>query len=195
VVELDGHDEDYRVRAMPIPRGTHTLGPSTGTLAVRTGRTGAAAKAGHDLLLHVTEWQATLEVADDSTPAAISLDADGGSLRVREGTGGMQALDDDDKANVEQTIDDDVLKRQRIAYRSSSMRRLANGRLAAEGELTLLGETRPLTVELGVDGDGALTGTALIKQSEWGMKPYSTLFGALKVADEVRVEFEGRLAR
>src|SRR5436190_10493637 len=120
VVELDGHDEDYRVRAMPIPRGTHTLGPSTGTLAVRTGRTGAAAKAGHDLLLHVTEWQATLEVADDSTPAAISLDADGGSLRVREGTGGMQALDDDDKANVEQTIDDDVLKRQRITYRSSS---------------------------------------------------------------------------
>ena len=180
---------------MPIPRGTHTLGPSTGTLAVRTGRTGAAAKAGHDLLLHVTEWQATLEVADDSTPAAISLDADGGSLRVREGTGGMQALDDDDRASIEQTIDDDVLKRQRIAYRSSSMRRLANGRLAAEGELTLLGETRPLTVELAVDGDGALTGTALIKQSEWGIKPYSALFGALKVADEVRVEFEGRLAR
>ena len=61
--------------------------------------------------------------------------------------------------------------------------------------LPLLGETRPLTVELAVDGDGALTGTALIKQSEWGIKPYSTLFGALKVADEVRVEFEGRLAR
>src|SRR2546421_696922 len=125
---------------------------------------------------------------------AAALDARHHLLEVEEvgvqvvdglrGGEGVVALDGDDKANIEQTIDDDVLKRQRIAYRSSSMRRLANGRLAAEGELTLLGETRPLTVELAVDGDGALTGTALIKQSEWGIKPYSTLFGALKVADE-----------
>jgi hypothetical protein len=178
---------------MPIPAGTHTFGPSTATLAVRTGRTGAAAKAGHDLLLHVTEWQASLEVADDSTPVALGLDADGGSLRVREGTGGMQPLDDDDKGSIEQTIDEEVLKRQRIAYSSSAVRALPDGRLAVEGDLTLAGETRPLTVELAVDGDGAVTGTALIKQSEWAIKPYSALFGALKVADDVRIEFEGRL--
>jgi hypothetical protein len=28
----------------------------------------------------------------------------------------------------------------------------------------------------------------VIRQTEWGIKPYSTLFGALKVADEVAVE-------
>ena len=38
---------------MSLPAGTHTLGPENGTLSVRTGRTGAAAKAGHDLLIHV----------------------------------------------------------------------------------------------------------------------------------------------
>jgi hypothetical protein len=38
---------------------------------------------------------------------------------VREGTGGMQALGDDDKANIQQTIDDEVLKRQAIAFRST----------------------------------------------------------------------------
>jgi hypothetical protein len=38
-----------------------------------------------------------------------------------------------------------------------------------------------------------VNGSAVIRQSEWGIKPYSTLFGALKVADDVRVEFEGRL--
>ena len=36
----------------------------------------------------------------------------------------------------------------------------------------------------------ALTGSATVKQSDWGMKPYSALFGALKVADEVEVAFE-----
>ena len=39
-----------------------------------------------------------------------------------------------------------------------------------------------------------LTGTATLKQTDWGCKPYSALFGTLKVADEVRVEIDGRLA-
>ena len=47
--------------------------------------------------------------------------ADATSLRVREGTGGMQALGDDDKASIEQTIDDEVLKRQAIAFRSTAV--------------------------------------------------------------------------
>jgi hypothetical protein len=32
--------------------------------------------------------------------------------------------------------------------------------------------------------------TVVVTQSVFGMKPYSTLFGALKVADEVRVELD-----
>ena len=35
--------------------------------------------------------------------------------------------------------------------------------------------------------------TAVVKQSAWGMKPYSALFGALKVADDVEVVLEGHL--
>jgi polyisoprenoid-binding protein YceI len=41
--------------------------------------------------------------------------------------------------------------------------------------------------------DGRFSGEATIKQSDWGMKPYSALFGTLKVADEVRVAIDGRL--
>ncbi len=38
--------------------------------------------------------------------------------------------------------------------------------------------------------DGRLTGDATVKQSSFGIKPYSALFGALKVADDVRVAIE-----
>ena len=33
----------------------------------------------------------------------------------------------------------------------------------------------------------------MVKQTEWGMKPYTALFGTLKVADEVRVEIDAGL--
>ena len=177
---------------MSFPTGTYRLGPDDGTLSVHTGRKGAAAKAGHDLLIHVTAWQATLQLGDDPAATSLELEADATSLRVQEGTGGVQSLGDDDKANIHSTIDDDVLKRQAIAFRSTQVTG-ADGRLGVQGELTLVGTTRPLAFDLAIGDDGKVTGAAVVKQTDWGMKPYSTLFGALKVADEVRVEIDAAL--
>ena len=161
-----------------------TFGPENATLTVRTKRTGAAAKAGHDLLFEVTSWSATLDL--DADPA-LTLTADSGSLRVLEGSGGIQALGDDDKAGIEQTIEEEVLMGTPIEFRSTAVegRRL-------EGELELAGQRHPISFELAGDEDGRLTGSATFKQSDWGMKPYSALFGTLKVVDEVEVAFETR---
>ena len=169
---------------------TYTLGPENGTLSVRTGRTGAAAKAGHNLLIEVTAWQATLEVGEE---AGIVLAVDSTSLRVREGTGGMQALGDDDKASIEQTIDDEVLKRQAIEFRSTAVQ-ADGGRLGVQGELTLGRHDRVRSRSTSrVGDDGKLSGSAVVKQSDWGITPYSTLFGALKVVDEVEVVLDATL--
>lgn len=170
---------------MSIPAGTYRFGPANGTLAVNTGRTGAVARAGHDLLLHVTGWEGTLEIGADARPSRLEVHADGGSLKVQEGTGGMQALDDDDKANIEQTIDDEVLRRDQITFRSTDVDPAENG-LRVTGDLTLLGRTAPLVLDVAVN-DGTITAAGVVRQTEFGMKPYSALFGALKVADEVRV--------
>jgi polyisoprenoid-binding protein YceI len=172
----------------------YKLGPDDGTLSVRTGRTGAAAKAGHDLLIDVGAWEATLRVGDDPAGMSIELDADAASLRVREGTGGMQSLGDDDKANIEQTIDDDVLKGRAITFRSTAVTG-GDGTFSVEGELTLAGTMRPVAFDLHVGADGRLRAVAVIRQSDWGMKPYSALFGALKVADDVRVEVDARMSQ
>ena len=174
---------------MSLQAGTYRLGPDDGTLVVRTGRTGAAAKAGHDLVIEVTAWEGTLRVGDDPADTSVELQADATSLHVREGSGGMQSLGDDDKANIRTTIHDDVLKGRAITFRSTAVTG-ADGQLNVQGELTLAGTTRPLAFDLAVGDDGRLSGAAVVKQTDWGMKPYSTLFGALKVADEVRVEID-----
>ena len=160
------------------------LGPENGTLTVRTGKGGAAAKAGHNLVIEVTRWSATLD-AD-----AAELTADATSMRVVGGSGGISPLGDDEKAGIAQTIDEEVLKGTAIVFRSSAVRRAVE-RVEVAGELELAGKTRPLTFAL-TDAGGHITGSALLKQTDWGMKPYSALFGTLKVADVVEIAIDAR---
>jgi YceI-like protein len=176
---------------MPIEPGTHTLGPENGTLTVETKRRGAAQKAGHDLVIEVTSWEGRLDAGEDPE---VKLTADSGSFRVLEGTGGMKSLNDDDKAGIEQTIDEEVLKGTAIEFRSSKVE-LSDDRTTGkvEGELELAGNRHPISFELSSGDDGRLTGRAVVKQSDWGMTPYTALFGALKVADEVEVVVDASL--
>ena len=175
---------------MPIEPGTHRLGPHNATLSVETKRKGAAAKAGHDLVIEVTAWEAELDTAKEP---AVTLTADARSLRVRDGSGGVTALGDEEKAGIDQTIDDEVLRGATIAFRSSSVELDPAGtRASVHGELELAGTRRPVSFEL-TSEDGRLTGRATVKQSDWGIKPYTALFGTLKVADEVEVGIDARL--
>ncbi len=176
---------------MSLQTGIHTLGPDNATLRVRTGRHGAAAKAGHDLVLEVTAWQATLDVGEDVGQVKLELAADPRSLRVREGRGGVQPLSEDDKADIHKTIDDDVLRGGAVEFQSTAVEAADGGaRLRVNGDLDIAGTRRPLTFELSVGSDGQVSGSASVKQTDWGIKPYSALFGALKVTDEVEVEVQ-----
>jgi polyisoprenoid-binding protein YceI len=175
-----------------IPAGTYRLGPDQGTLSLRTRRTGAAAKAGHDLLIHVTSWEATLEVGEDPADSSIALDADGASLRVREGTGGAQALGDDDKASIEKTIDDEILKRGELTFRSTGATAGPTGGLVVKGDVTLMDAAQPVEIDVRLS-DGGVVARTVVTQSGWGLTPYSILFGTLTVVDEVDVRLDATL--
>ena len=175
---------------MVLPAGTHIFGPENARLSVRTGKTGAAARAGHNLLIEVGSWSGTVDVGEQTT---ISLTADSRSLRVLDGTGGMQALGDDERASINETIDAEVLQGTTIAFLSNEVSETADGEgLAVTGELELNNVTGPVAFELRPGGDGRLAAKVSFKQSDWDMKPYSALFGTLKVVDEVEVSMHGK---
>jgi polyisoprenoid-binding protein YceI len=170
---------------MSIPEGTHTIGPSNGSLTVKTGREGAASKAGHDLTLGVNSWEATVEGGDSPS---IKLTADPSSIDVIKGEGGAKPLNDKDKADIKKSMDGKVLGSSQITFTSSEVTDTA-----AKGQLSIAGTSNDVSVPIKVSGD-KIRGSVTLSQSDYGIKQFKALMGALKVKDEVTVEFEGSLS-
>jgi polyisoprenoid-binding protein YceI len=143
--------------------------------------------------MEVGSWEAEVKLGDAPEQSAMTLVADSRSLRVIHGSGGIKALTAEDKENIQKTIDDEVLKGCVIQFRSTEVRGAPGGAgLSVRGQLDLNGKQAPVTFDLAFGDDGHMTGSATLKQTEFGMKPYSALFGALKVADEVQIAIEAK---
>src|SRR5215207_463711 len=173
---------------MALATGSHKLGPEKASLQVKTYREGVAAKVGHDLVLEVTRWEATVDIAADPESTRVELSADSRSMEVREGVRGVKPLTDKDRGEIRRNIDEKVLHGQPIRFRSSAVRVVdGDARLVVEGDLTICGTTRRITAQLDSDGEGRVSGTIPVVQSDWGIKPYRGLMGALKVRDELEI--------
>jgi polyisoprenoid-binding protein YceI len=180
---------------MPIMPGTHELGPENASLRIETKRRGAAAKAGHDLVIEVGSWQGTLVIGEDPDQNSLELSADSGSMEVIEGTGGIKALTDEDKIEIKKTLEAEVLQAGQVEFKSTAVTPMNDeGRLKISGELSMNGNVHPLDFELELRSDGPVSARATVKQSDWGIEPYSGLFGTLKVRDEVEVVGEASLS-
>jgi polyisoprenoid-binding protein YceI len=171
---------------------TQQLGPDNATLQVKTYREGMAQKVGHDLVIDVTGWQATVTTGEDSTPVSVELSADPTSMRVRDGHGGAKPLSDKDRGEIVKNIEKKVLGRHSIAFRSTGVER-RDGRLQLSGELEMGGTARPVSLEVDMGADGRVGCTVPLQQSQWGIKPYTALMGALKVRDDVEVVLDAKL--
>jgi polyisoprenoid-binding protein YceI len=181
---------------MAFPAGVHHFSPNEASLRIRTYREGVAAKAGHDLVLTVARWDATLEVGGEHGRWTMTVNVDPRSLEVHEGVGGVKPLTDRDRAEIRRTIDAKVLGGEPIRFRSSDARLVDdNAHLIVAGALSMAGVTRPLIAQLTVEDGGSITGTIPLRQTDWGITPYRGLMGALKVRDEVTVTIEASLDR
>ena len=179
---------------MTVATGSYKLGPDRFRLQVKTYREGVAAKVGHDLVIDVTRWEATVDIAADRARSSVELSADSRSMEVREGVRGVKPLTDKDRSEIRRNIDEKVLHGQPITFRSTAVRLVdGDSRLVVEGELTISRSTRPITAQLDIDGEGRVSGTIPLAQTSWGIKPYRGLMGALKVRDELEIVIAARL--
>ena len=174
---------------MTLVSGDHSIGPANGQLTINTYVGGIGAKMGHDLVLEAKRWDGTATI-DATNPAASSVHVrvEVDSLEVLRATGGLKPLTDHDKADIMQNRDKTLqaAKYAQIVFDSTAVA-VDSSSLSLEGNLTIMGATRPVTLDVAVDDtDGAIriTGKTRFLQTDFGVKPYSKM-GALKVKDEI----------
>jgi len=173
---------------MVVQAGRHQFDVAQGRIVLLTARDGLAATVGHDLTIEVGRWSAELEVADDLTKADLHVRADLNSLTVREGSGGVKPLTDRDRREIAVTARK-VLRADRYPEATFSAAGFDPGQDGGtvSGTLTLAGESRPLRLDVQRTSAGGYRATGSVRQSDFGIKPYTAFLGALRVSDVVRI--------
>lgn len=177
---------------MTIPPGKYELGPEHATLQLHTFREGMARKVGHDLIMEAGSWYAVAEVdGDDITRSTLTASVDVQSITAVEGSGGVKPLSDGDRADIKKNMIKSLNagKHPEITFRSTSVESQGADRLTVHGDLTISGTTRPVSLDVTLD-NGTAKATTTIVQTEFGIKPYTGLMGALKVRDAVDFHVE-----
>jgi polyisoprenoid-binding protein YceI len=176
---------------MAIHAGRHHLDTERGRIVLTTLRDGLAAQAGHDLTLEPARWSGELVVSGELQPERLEVRIDMGSLVVRDGTGGLKPLTDRDKREIAVTARK-VLGSERhpeATFVATDFQPAGDGGVIS-GTLTLAGRSRPLRLDVSQTGGGDYRATASVRQSDFGIRPYSAFLGSLKVRDAVGVTAE-----
>jgi polyisoprenoid-binding protein YceI len=181
-----------------VPHHPTAFDQSHGELLLQTGVSGKAAKLGHRLTLVLNRWRATVSWSDDR-PVGVDFAAEVDSLEVVRGDGGVKGLSTPEKMVVRSNAlkSFDVRQNPRITFGAKNIESTSGGyRLI--GQLEIHGQVREWAIDLlvtVVDDAWTVSCESVVRQTDFGIKPYSLMLGALAVADEVTVSVTARHAK
>ncbi len=159
------------------------------TMTVRVFKAGVLSAFGHD-------HEITAPVADGSVDAAahkVELRVDASALRVAD-----PKASDKDRGEIQTTmLGAEVLDAQsfkEIRFRSTHAEQSTPGVWTVAGDLTLHGQTRPVSAQVR-EKEGRYSGTCKLNITEFGIKPVKAAGGTVRVKDEVQIDFDIQVAR
>jgi polyisoprenoid-binding protein YceI len=165
----------------------HHLDTEKSTLTIHVGKTGAFSALGHE---HEVRAPIHSGTADTGSHPAVEIHVDARALRVVD-----KEASEKERAEVQKTmLGPEVLDSEHhpeIVFKSIGAEPAGQGAWTLRGNLTLRGQTRPVTVHVKLK-DGRYTGEAIVKQTDFGIKPPGK--AGVRAKDEVRIDFDVRLA-
>ena len=171
------------------------LNATDGELLIRTGVKGRAARMGHRLTIVIKRWQATVSWAG-AEPESAELAVETDSLDVLHGEGGVTGLSGAEKAlvrsNALKSLDANHFPEIHFTAEAAEKIAETDDGYRLTGTLEIRGKAREHVIDLRTEdlGDSwRMSAESSVRQSDYGIKPYSMILGSLQVADEVAVSF------
>ena len=147
-------------------------------------KAGVLSALGHDHEISAPLTSGTV----DTAAHAVELRFRAAALAVRD-----RGVSDKDRSEIQDTMTGpEVLDTQRypeIVFRSTSVEAEGTGAWNVQGDLTLHGQTRPVTAHVREES-GRYMGTVRLRQTEFGIKPVKVAGGTVRVKDEIQIDFD-----
>jgi polyisoprenoid-binding protein YceI len=154
------------------------------TIRIHVGKAGVFSAAGHEHWVRAPIAHGRLQ---DSAPANIFFRVEATKLTVEED----KSLSADKQAEVQRTMQTDVLESDKypeITFHSTSVQQTGPDTWQAQGELSLHGQTHPITTIVHKLHDGYV-GRCELKQTDFGIHPVRVGGGMVRVKDQLDIEF------
>jgi polyisoprenoid-binding protein YceI len=140
-------------------------------------------------LAHNHEIEAPIEWGEvkDSEISSVELRVNSSKLHVLD-----PEVSDGTRATIQATMQSaevlDVAHFPEIHFRSTGVEPSGTDHWVIHGNLDLHGQTHPISFEVALK-DGLYQGTAVLKQTGFGITPVKVAGGTVKVKDEIKVAF------
>src|SRR5712692_5038408 len=161
-----------------------TIDVTKSVLTIHVGKTGAFSMAGHE---HWVDAPIAHGQFTEGAGAKVEFTVDARKLKVRADKEPAK-----DVPKVQEAMQREVLESEKypeILFRSTKVTSTGGQSWEVTGTLSLHGVSKPVAVAVRRQGD-IYSGSARIKQTDFGIKPISAGGGTVKVKDELQITFQ-----
>ncbi|MBO0857790.1 MAG: YceI family protein [Chloracidobacterium sp.] len=175
---------------------TYTIVPSESSFWVSVGKAGLFSAFAHDHEIGVKSFSGQVVVPEaNASKGSLEMEVDATSLVVLD-----KSPSEEDKKKIFNAMHNEVLesaKNPKITFKSvsvSDVKQTGDGAFSfvVNGDLTLRGATKRIAIPVAATitpQQLRAIGKYTLKQTDYGIKPYSAAGGAVKVKDEIVVNF------
>ena len=155
------------------------------TITIHVGKSGLLSAAAHDHTINAPISSGA--ILESGTPH-IEFRVETAKMTVKPDP----RIDAKDQATIQTHMEEMTLETKNfpeITFRSSRVQKLADGQWKVDGDLSLHGVTKAVSLTVKQTGEPWTTHTVL-KQTDFGIKPISIGGGMIKVKNEVEIDFQ-----
>ena len=169
--------------SMAATAADRTIDAHRSKITIHVGKTGLFSAAAHN---HVVDAPISSGRINESSPEYVEFTVEAAKMTVEPDP----KINADDQATIQKHMQEMTLESVRypdIHFRSTHAERLSSGEWKVDGELSMHGVTKPVSLTVKQSG-GAYTAHTVLKQTDFNIKPISIGGGIIKVKNEIEID-------